>query len=237
MSEFSIEGVTRKRVGKQLAVLRKEGKLPAVLYGHNTKPVSLEVSANAFARLYRNVRTSKIIDLTIDGGERTKVLIHAIQNHPLSGVVVHADFYKVNMDEKIHTEIPLHFIGESTAVKELGGILLKSFDHVEIVCFPGDLVSEIVVDIGVLATFDDAITIADLSVPKGIAIQQSEEQVVVAVAPPRTEEEIAALDEKLEENVEGIEVEEKGKADEGEEGEEGKTAGDKEDTSAEDKKE
>jgi large subunit ribosomal protein L25 len=125
------------------------------------------------------------------------------------------------MDEKLQTEIPLHFIGESEAVDTLGGTLTTQIDAVNVECFPDKLVPAIEVDITVLKTFEDMIRVSDIKAPEGIEILNEADDVVAVVVEPRSEEEMAALDEAVGEDadkaaVEAVEVEEK-KRDEDEE--------------------
>jgi len=138
----------------------------------------------------------------------------------------------VKMTEKLRTEITLRFIGESAAVKELGGVLVKNLDHIKVETLPVDLVPEIPVDIARLKTFDDLIHVKDLAVPKGITVLDKEDEVVALVTPPRSEEELAALekeavDEKAAvESIEGVK-EEKGADEAGEAGEGEEQSGEK----------
>jgi len=127
------------------------------------------------------------------------------------------------MKEKIHAEIPLEFIGESNAVINLEGSFISPIDSIEVECLPGDLVPEIKVDISVLDDFEKNIKISDLPIPAGIEVQNEPEEIVAFVQEPRSEEELAELEEAVEENVEDIEVEHKGEEGEGEAGAEGET--------------
>ena len=105
------------------------------------------------------------------------------------------------MKEEIETEVELMFVGESEAVKALGGVLVKSISKVEVKCLPADLPSHIDVDISVMKTFEDHITIKDLKIPKGVEINLEPEVIVALVTPPRTEDELSGLDEKVEADV------------------------------------
>jgi large subunit ribosomal protein L25 len=144
----------------------------------------------------------------------TKVLIHAVQHHPTRPDILHVDFYQVRMTEKLETDIELNLIGESAAVKEMGGILVRSMDKVKVSCLPGDLVHSIDVDIAALKTFEDRIRVADIVAPKGITIMENPEEIVATVSQPRTEAELASLNEEVKVDVANVEVEKKGKTDE-----------------------
>jgi large subunit ribosomal protein L25 len=109
------------------------------------------------------------------------------------------------MDEKIKTEVELVFVGDSPAVKELSGVLVKNMDKVEIECLPADLPSSIEVDISPMKTFDDYIYVKDLKIGKGVEIELDLETVVALVSPPRSEEELKGLEEKVESDVTTVE--------------------------------
>ena len=149
------------------------------------------------------------------GKEAKNVLIYDVVKDPITDKFVHVDFYAVRMDKLITTEVPLIFEGESPAVETEEGVLIKSIIGIEVEALPADLPHEIRVDISTLKTFDDSIHIKDLKVSESVKILAEPEKVVASVTPPRSEEELAALEEKVEEEVE--EVEKVGEEEEGEE--------------------
>lgn len=217
MENLKITAKVRKELGKKVKLLRENKSIPAVLYGHGIKNIPLIINYNTFEKVYREVGESSLIDLVIDKNAPVKVLIQDLQKDPVNDKIFHVDFHQVKMTEKITTEINLKFIGESRAVKELGGVMVKSLDRIKIECLPNDLIHEIVVDVSSLNTFEDIIRVKDLIKPETITIKEKPEEVVVLVQPPRTEEELKSLEEKPEEKVEEVEkVEEKEKK-EGEE--------------------
>lgn len=200
--------------------LRNDKKIPAVIYGNDYESRSIAVDALIFSKVFEEAGESALINLRIDDEPKLKVLVHDIQIDAVTGEIIHVDFYKVNMKEKIKTAIPIVEIGESTAVIDLEGALITNKDEVEVECLPADLIPEIEVDISVLKTLEDVIKVSDLKVPAGIEILDDPEEVVFLIQPPRSEEELAELEEKPEENVESVEVEGEKPA-EGEESEEG----------------
>lgn len=221
MEELILKAKTRDIRGKGNNKLRKSHALPAVVYGHAIKPASLAVDYVDFQKVYEKAGESSLVDLAIDGKKPVKAIIKDIQFDAKSGRIIHADFNQVTMTEKITTEVVLKFIGEAPAVKELSGVLVKNLDRVKISCLPADLVHEIEVDLGVLKTFDNIIYVKDLKIPGKIEILEKSDEAVVKVLPPRSEEELKALEEKPEEKVEEVEkVEKEKKEEEGEEEEE-----------------
>jgi large subunit ribosomal protein L25 len=219
METITLEAKKRTVVGKAVSQLREKGLLPAVMYGHKQEPVTLEVNEQAFLKAFRVAGESALIDLLIDGAP-SKVLIQEVAHDPLSDKIIHADFHKVSLTEKMRTKIPLVFIGESKAIKGLGGVLVKNLSELEVECLPTALVHEIPVDISKLDNFGDIIHLKDIVVPPGIAVLHIHgEDPIVSAAAPRSEEELKALEEKpVAGDASAVEVIKKEKA-EGEEGE------------------
>ncbi|NTW14532.1 MAG: 50S ribosomal protein L25 [Candidatus Moranbacteria bacterium] len=198
-----------RETGKKLQTLRSEGLVPAVLYGHGVEPQSIILDHLRFARAFKEAGENTLIALTIGKGKPVNVLVKDAQMHPTTNRYTHADFFQVRMDEVIETAVPITFIGESPAIREQGGILIKALDEVEISALPADIPHTIEADLSKLATFDDVIKISDLPVSKKVEILQDLETVVALVEPPRTEAEMAALNEKVEVDVTKVEGVEK----------------------------
>jgi len=219
---FTLKAEEREQLKKQNRHLRTQGLVPAVVYGREDKPFNITLDRKIFKRIYGEAGTSALIDLKVGDKSSFKVLAHDVQVHPVTGEPVHVDFYKVKMDEEITTEIPLEFFGESDAVKTMDGSLMTNRDNVEVECLPADLISEIKVDISVLKTFEDTITVADLDVPSSIKILTEPEEVIAFVEEPRSEEELEELEESAaDQEKEAIEQIAGEEGTEGEDGEEG----------------
>lgn len=206
MEKLMIEAKPRTATGKANKKLREAGKLPAVVYGHSEKSESIELDHKLASKIYSQVGTSKLVELKIGEGKKRNVLFHEVHKDGRSGLLLHADFYIVRMDELIKTEVPLTFIGESTAVYQLEGTLIKTIESVEIECLPGDLPESLTVDISVLDDFEKTITLADLDFPDGVKLLEEDTTLLVAsVEQPRSDEEMAELDEAVGEAVpEGV---------------------------------
>ncbi len=186
---MSIKLKAEKRQGQQK--LNPNFFIPAILYGNHIDNINLQVTKADFEKVWEAAGESNLIDLKIKN-DVVKVLIKEVQYHPVKHLPIHIDFYQVNMKEKITTEIPLQFIGESKAVKELGGLLMKYTDAVEVRCLPGDLLDHIDVDISLLESFDDSIHMKDLNLPATMELLRDLEEIVVNVIAPKTEAEIEA---------------------------------------------
>lgn len=198
MEKTILKATKREAVGKGINKLRKEGQIPAVVYGRGKGNINLSVSKIDFDRVIREAGTSQILLLSI-GDEKKNVLIHEIGYNPISSAAQHIDFYEISMTEKITTNVPLHFVGDSVAIIEMGGTLVTNKDEVEVECLPADLPHEIEVDIAPLIDFEAAIHISGLNLPQGVEVKDDPEEVVASIEPPRSEEELAELEEQPQE--------------------------------------
>ncbi|MDD5031800.1 MAG: 50S ribosomal protein L25 [Patescibacteria group bacterium] len=214
--EIKLEAIARTKENGKGGKIRKGGFIPAVLYGPSTESRNLKIKKIDFEKTFASAGESSLIDLTIAGEKPAKVLIKEVQKDPLKDAIIHIDLYQVDMNKKITTEIPLHFIGESPAVKELGAVLVKDIDSVEVECLPGDLVNHIDVDLSVLKNFHDAIKTDDLKLPAGMKLVNETNDIVVNAMEPKAEvEEVPAAEVPAEgEGAEAGEKEEGEKKDE-----------------------
>ncbi len=200
---FTLNAVLRTITGKQVADLREAGKLPAVIYGHKLANKNLTLDLVEFEKILQTAGESSLIDLKIGDQAPVKVLIQEVARHPVSHHPAHVDLYQVNMAEKVKTHLTLNFIGESPAVKNLAGVLIKAMDYIEIECLPGDLVAEIPVDLSKLNNLKEAIKVKDLPVPPAIHVLSEPEAVVVLVEEPTKIEEEKPVEVVVEPGVEG----------------------------------
>ncbi|MDP3685351.1 MAG: 50S ribosomal protein L25 [bacterium] len=217
-----LTAVPRAQAGK-VNRLRREGFVPAILYGHEQSPLSLAVEEGALAGVLRIVSSSTLLTLTVSGDDARRVLIQEVQHHPLTGDPIHIDFHQVNLTEKIRANVPVRAVGVSPAVKDLGGVLVQSIAEIEVEALPQDLPTEIAMDLAALTTFAHRITVADLPIPPKVEVHARLEDVVAVVSPPRTEEEMEELKTAVEEKVGEVktEAEEKKAAEEAKKVEEG----------------
>jgi large subunit ribosomal protein L25 len=191
----------REKTGqKVLDEKRRSGLIPGVLYGHGTEASLIWVEALSFGRVYADAGQSSILSLT-GAGKPVNAIVHDIQKDPLSGRFTHVDFFQVKMNEALETHVALEFEGEAPAVREQGGILVKTLEEVLVSCLPKDLPHNLTVDVSRLASFDDRIKIEDLAVPAGVTILTEGDTVVALVEPPRTDAEMAELDEAIDGDV------------------------------------
>lgn len=197
---LTLSAKIRKDIGKKVKILRERGLLPAVLYGPKTKNLSLEISAKEFEKAYKSAGESSLLSLEIEG-QKFLVLIHEVEKEPLTGNPIHVDFYQPRLDEEIEARIPLVFEGDSLAIKDLGGTLIKNIQEVIVKALPQNLPHEIKVNIEKLKTLEDSILIKDLILPQGVkALKDPEEIIAIVSLPEKVEEELAKpVEEKVEE--------------------------------------
>ena len=202
---IKIEAQKRELSGKKTRV---ENGLPGVLYGPKIKNISLKLDPKKFEKVYKEEGESSLISLEIED-KKYPVLIHEVKNHPLTGKPIHVDFYQPILTEEVEASVPLIFEGESSAVKDLGGTLIKEIQEIEVKALPEKLPHEIKVDISVLKTFEDEILVKDLNLPADVKIEKEPEDMIASVTPPQKEEELEKPVEEEAEKIDKVEGEEK----------------------------
>jgi large subunit ribosomal protein L25 len=196
----------RELKGRKTSILRAQGQIPAIVYGVGTQPVSISVDRNFFLKTYKQAGESTIVELSVEEKTPLHVLIQDFQTDPLLNNVTHVDFRAIDMNKEIETDVELEIVGEAPAVKTLGGTLVLSRDYVTVRCLPKFLIRTLKVDISKLEIFEDGINIEDLEVPDGITILDEPGLSIAIVEAPRSEEELAALEGAVEEDVSEVEV-------------------------------
>lgn len=206
-----LNATKRTVLGKKIKKLRREGIFPANVYGKELSSVSLQMPLKDFTDVYKQVGETGLIDLMVDG-EKRPVLIKNVQFEFRQHSPVHADFYQVNLKEKVKAMVPLLLVGEPKAITENLGTLLQTLSEVEVEALPEELPENIEVNIEHLAEVDDQIMISEFKVPEGVVILTDETQVVAKIAAIVVEAEPEPVVE------EGAETEGAAPAAEGEEG-------------------
>jgi large subunit ribosomal protein L25 len=184
-----LQAERRAGTGKGAArTLRREGKIPAVIYGHNRAPEALAVDRAGFSKLLTGiVAASTILDVTIDGQPPVKALIRELQRNPLRNTeVLHLDLYEVRADQKITLEVPVHLTGTADGVRNFGGVLDQVLHKLEIRVFPADIPASIDLDVTNLA-IGKSLFVRDVKVDK-VEILNDGSLPLCSVVAPRTEE-------------------------------------------------
>lgn len=192
---------------------RKEGKLPAVIYGRHEASTPISVDMRSFLKVFREAGESAVITLEGVGGAK-QALIHDVAVDPVSGTPIHADFYVIEKGQKVTVSVPLSFVGTSAAVKDHGGILVKVMHELEMEVDPTELPHELEVDISALSTLESQITVRDIKAPASAKVTLDPEEVVALVSVAKEEtEEAAPVDlSAIETSVERGKKEEEGEA-------------------------
>jgi len=218
MDKITLKLESRDERGKQNAKLRSSGFTPVVTYSHGGEAQALKASTKELTKAYSQAGGNKIIGVKIDDARSKNAIFHDVTLDPLTGAITHADLLTVRMDEKIKAEVPLRIVGESTAVYQDEGTLVTPLDAIEVEALPGDLPPAFEVDISILDDFEKSLHVSDLVVPAGIEVLTEADELVAKVDPPRSEEEMEALDEEI------VDVKPEGVEEEAAEGEAGETA-------------
>ena len=179
--------------------LRREGNIPAVIYGHGRKPEPLTISQADFDKTLALVRGTTVINLKV-GGKTNQVLIREIQRHPTRSHVLHVDFLEVYKGESLVIQTPIHLIGSPDGVRNQGGILDQILRELEIRVLPKDMPDHIDVDVTEL-TVGDSIHVRDIDVPDA-EVMVDPDATICSIVAPRVEEEEKLLEEEEEEMAE-----------------------------------
>jgi len=184
----------RAVLGKKVSRLRREGVIPANVYGHALDSVAIQVPKDELVHVMRTAGRNEIVYLRLDGEEPRPTFLRQVQRNPVTDAILHADFYQISLKEKVRMEVPVSLVGTAPAEQTYGGTLLHSLDRISVEGLPTDIPSVIEVDVSGLEEIDAAIHVGELSVPAGIAVLTDAEQVVAKIAPPhveKVEEEVA----------------------------------------------
>jgi len=188
----------RKSASKRM---RKEGRIPAVIYGHND-PMNISVDEREFHKKFEKISENTIITLTI-GKKSYSVLVKDFQDDILSSKIQHIDFFEIEKGKTLKTNVPVHVEGSAKGVRE-GGVLDQRLHELEVECLPKDIPESITIDVTELES-GDAVHVADIAAPKGVKILNMLEQTVVSVTMVKEEVVETEEDEELEGTEESTE--------------------------------
>jgi large subunit ribosomal protein L25 len=193
---MQLKALPRQPLGKRSRRLVREGKIPAIVYGHNTEPTPIVLDRLEFQRVFVKSGRTHLVDLAIDG-RTEKVLVREIQTHPRRLGPIHVDFYQVNLQEKIEVEVPVHLVGESAAVKRGDADILQPMHSVRIEVLPSEIPEAFEIDLTPLEEIESELRVSELTVPKGVTILDDPEDLVVKIVHKRelkVEEEVPAAE-------------------------------------------
>jgi large subunit ribosomal protein L25 len=191
----TLEAANREVTGKAVSRLRREGLLPAVVFGHGVDSANVTVDQHSFEVLRRSIGPNALVDLTIDGRKPRPVLIHGVQHHPVTRAPLHVDLFVVRMTEELIVDVPLVPVGSSIAVDQSAGTLIHPIESVKVKALPDHLPQSIEYSVESLVDFDSVIFVRDLPIPGDVTLLTDTEEVIARVLPPRIEHEPVVAEE------------------------------------------
>jgi large subunit ribosomal protein L25 len=192
MANLVIHAEERQVIGKQVKALRREGKLPAVIYGkYVEQPVPIMMNYRDASQVLNQVAQSTLIDIDVDG-HIYPVLIRQKQRNFIKGNLIHVDFMAVSLQEKLRAHVRVEVIGDSPAVKDYSALIVTGLNELEVECLPADLPNKIVVDISNLRRVGEAIYVRDLKLADNILVLDDPDTIIVLITGQAAEEEVEA---------------------------------------------
>lgn len=192
MEKVVIKATKRDVIGKQVKALRRAGKMPAVLYGRRTEPISISLDAHSASLALGRLTSSSLVTIDVDGTEYS-ALVREKQRDYIKNRLLHVDFLAVSLDEQIRASVRLNFTGLSLAVKDFNAVLVHNIEALEVECLPTDLPVQIEVDISALARPGDGIRVKDLPATDKVRILTDPETMVAVATFAKVEEEAVAV--------------------------------------------
>lgn len=184
MEKIVLKATKRTITGKQVSQLRRAGRLPGVIYGHNVEPVSISLDAHQASLLLPKASSSSLITLDVDGKEYA-VLVREKQRNFIKNRLIHIDFLSVSLTETLTATVSVEFTGESLAVKNYQAVLITSMDSLEVECLPTDLPEKFVVNLGMLKEIGDQILVKDIAVSDKVKVLEDANAVLIVAAAPK----------------------------------------------------
>jgi len=215
MDKLTLKADVRKIIGRKVKALRKEGILPANVFGKKVKSLAVQIKLADFTDVYKKAGETGIVYLN-----EKPALISNIQKSPVSGLPIHVDFHQIDLKEKVEADVPVEVVGESSMEKQGLGTVVQYVDEVSVEALPLDLPEKFEIDASTLIEVDQAVYVKDLKVDRSkVEIKLDKETILVKIEPPQKEEVAPVVETPAEEAVAGEEPKE------GEEGEEGQAKG------------
>jgi large subunit ribosomal protein L25 len=210
MDKKVLNAEKRTLVGRKVKTLRREGALPANVFGRNVKSVSVQVNAKEFERTFAVTGETGLVELTL-GKEKKPVLIHNVQTDPVTDTILHVDFLQVDLKQKVTAQVPLELVGESPAEKQGLGTVVQYLNELEVQALPTDLPDKFEIDLTKLSEVDQMVQVKDVKIDKAkVEIQEGGDEIIVKVEPPKEEEKeevVAPMEEGVAEEAESGEPE------------------------------
>ena len=214
--ELTLQLDRRDVTGKKVKALRRQGLIPANLYGRGIESTAVQASLEEFRRVFRSVPRNSVVKVQIAGEAQTRpAILRGVQRNPVSGDVQHVDLYQIDIHRPVQSDAHLVLIGHSEAQSQ-GGVIVQNFDSVHLEALPMEMPSEIEVDVSAIKDFGQAIHISDLPLPENVRLLTDPTAVIVTVVAPRLTAEDEAEEAALLAAAEAAELEGAAAAEEGE---------------------
>jgi large subunit ribosomal protein L25 len=187
MDKLSLKAQKRTIAGRKVKSLRREGILPANVFGKNVKSQAIQIDLASYLKLYKEAGETSLVELEVDGA-KLPVLIHNTQVDPVLGTPLHVDFLQVNLKEKVTAQVPVELTGESPAEKQGLGTVVQQINEVEVESLPADIPDKFEIDISGLVEVDNMIQVKDIKIDeKKVEIKDDAEQIIAKVEPQKEE--------------------------------------------------
>ena len=192
MEKIVLKASKRDVVGKQVKALRREGKLPAVIYGRHTDPININLDARSATVMLAKATASSLVTIDVEGTEHL-ALVREKQRNYIKNTLLHVDFLAVSLTEKLRTKVAIHFVGISLAVKDFNAVLVHALEELEVECLPADLPERIDVDISSMLRPGEGIRVRYVQVSDKVRLLADPDNMVVVATFAKVEEEVAAV--------------------------------------------
>jgi large subunit ribosomal protein L25 len=187
MEKVVLKATKREVVGKQVKAMRREGRLPAVIYGKHTEPINISLDSHGASLALAKLTSSSIVTIDVDGTEYPTI-VREKQRDFIKNRLLHVDFLAVSLTEKIRATVALRFTGLSLAVKDYNAILVHNLEQLHVECLPTDLPENIEVDVARLNRPGEGLRVRDIAVAENIRVLEDEDTMVVVAAASKIEE-------------------------------------------------
>ncbi|MBP8048107.1 MAG: 50S ribosomal protein L25 [Anaerolineales bacterium] len=178
MEKVVLKASKREVTGKQVKALRRDGQLPAVIYGRHVEPIAISLEAHSTGLVFAKLTSSTLVTIDVDGTEYA-ALVREKQRNYIKGNLTHIDFLAVDLTEKITTKVHLTFTGVSSAVKDYSAVLVHRMEQLEVECLPTDLPERILVDISTIKEIGNSIRVRDIALPENVAVLEDADEIVI----------------------------------------------------------
>jgi len=195
MANQTLTGALRTVAGRQVGQVRRAGFVPGTIYGPKTKPVNVQFHYRTLQVALMKAGGTHLINLTVENDQMYTVIAREVQRDIIRGDILHVDFFALDLNAKLRTDVPLHFVGESPAVTAKLAILIVGTNNLTVELLPSQLISVIEIDVSQMVNVGDAIHVSDIKLANGIEIINDPEEMLVKLMQPsaaRSEEEEAA---------------------------------------------